>query len=411
MDAGQPYSLRIDHGSSDVYFRQIAAFTDHWLAQAAGPLANPAASFQTFLANRAPERSFEEACFEMLVLGVLLREHGGQALRMAPAPAWMLAHLVETQDRLPLPVVEKPVKAMRGLVQGLVSGPNAAEAFESKPVDEGAAGLVQKLVTWLRAQGLTAQASQLDDWCSYLGNLDAQSAEAVLARCLLLAEEFETESEAWLGIYTTQADEFITCVQKASRWRYDSALITRTRVEYHLGMLGSEILTRAYRERFLAAPRKIVIVPDCLCKHSRRMVSDDGQFCQAQRTSLGGKCQQCSLGCKVRTLTRLGDQHGFEVYILPDDLRGVGLGSCSQLQGVGVVGVSCALTNWDAGWQVNAAGVPCQGVLLDYAGCKNHWHPSGIPTDVNVNKLLETLGTTKYTKGEEETVIMPVSVY
>ena len=65
MDAGQPYSLRIDHGSSDSYFRQIAAYTDHWLAQTAGPLANPAASFQAFLADRAAGRSFAEACFEM----------------------------------------------------------------------------------------------------------------------------------------------------------------------------------------------------------------------------------------------------------------------------------------------------------------------------------------------------------
>lgn len=155
-------------------------------------------------------------------------------------------------------------------------------------------------------------------------------------------------------------------------------------------MLGTEILTRAYRTAFLAASRKIVIMPDCLCARSRRSETQDLE-CQAIRTDLGGKCQGCTPTCRVHQITKLGEKRGFEAYILPDDLRGIGLGSCSRLTDVGVVGLSCALTNWDAGWQVRDAGVPCQGVLLDYAGCKNHWDKTGQSTDTNLKKLIEVL--------------------
>jgi hypothetical protein len=58
---------------------------------------------------------------------------------------------------------------------------------------------------------------------------------------------------------------------------------------------------------------------------------------------------------------------------------------------VGVVGVSCALTNWSGGWDADALGIPAQGVLLDYVGCAYHWDAAGIVTDMNLKKLLEVV--------------------
>jgi hypothetical protein len=76
--------------------------------------------------------------------------------------------------------------------------------------------------------------------------------------------------------------------------------------------------------------------------------------------------------------------------MIPDELRVFGAGE--KKTGVGVVGVSCALTNWSGGWDTDGLGIPAQGVLLDYVGCKYHWDENGIPTDTNVHKLQEVLG-------------------
>jgi hypothetical protein len=54
-----------------------------------------------------------------------------------------------------------------------------------------------------------------------------------------------------------------------------------------------------------------------------------------------------------------------------------------------VVGVSCVLTNWSGGWDTDTLGLPVQGLLLDYVGCSYHWDERGIPTDTNLNKLVE----------------------
>lgn len=68
------------------------------------------------------------------------------------------------------------------------------------------------------------------------------------------------------------------------------------------------------------------------------------------------------------------------------------LRACSAAGKMGVVGVSCVLTNWHGGWQLKAAGVPVQGVLLDYAGCRRHWDEYGLSTDVNLSKLRKVVG-------------------
>lgn len=388
-----PYSLTASEHTSDSYYRAVSVYADQWIAQARALLAGPVGKYRAFLANQGLEVcSFEEAAFEMLVLGVLLQEHGAQALDMPGLPAWLLARLIEAQDRLPVPAVEKPAKAARGLIQGLTQPEQPDPTpVDLKPFRGEAEDLVNRLAAWLRSADMAAQAVRMERWSAYIDSLEEQSAQAILARCLLLAEEFTESSQAVFNEYTQNSREFAEQMAGCSRWRYDAPLVTRSPVEYHLGMLGTEILTRAYRPAFLSTRRKIVIMPDCLCARSRRAETQD-QECQATRTDLGGKCQGCTPACQVNQVTRLGEKYGFEAYILPDEYRGIGLGSCSRLVDVGVVGLSCVLTNWDAGWQVRDAGVPCQGLLLDFPGCKNHWHEQGLPTRSNLKKLLDLLG-------------------
>ncbi len=60
--------------------------------------------------------------------------------------------------------------------------------------------------------------------------------------------------------------------------------------------------------------------------------------------------------------------------------------------GIGVVGVSCVLNLISGGWMLRErGGIPAQCVLLDYCGCKNHWHEEGITTSLNLTYLKELL--------------------
>jgi hypothetical protein len=117
--------------------------------------------------------------------------------------------------------------------------------------------------------------------------------------------------------------------------------------------------------------------------------------CQARETPFGAQCAACEPGCHVHQVTKLGEKHGFAVFMLPDELAtfSPGSGARAAMAEVGIVGVSCPLTIVQGGWKTRALHIPAQGLPLDYCGCGWHWHlDGGIPTNLNMRELLRVVG-------------------
>ena len=367
------YSLRGEARNSDEYYRTIAGFADEWLAYARRTCADLSAGFRAFrLRAGQADRSDGEYAFELLVLGVLLLEHSEQAARLPQAAARLLTALAQARERWP-----QAAGALKPLY-GWAAWASRASARRAAPAGDD----VGRLLAWLRAQGDSARADRLAQWQGYFDDAGLETTRRAIARSRRLAGDFVVRSARVLGRFTDGVERFLRAEAPHYRRRYDAEFVARSRLQHHLGLLGTEVLSRAYRQRFLAAPRKIVIVPPCM-----RAQPDDE--CQAVETPLGAKCQACKPGCRVHQITKLGEKRGFDVYMIPDELRVFGAGASAG--GLGVLGVSCALTNWAGGWEAEGLGVPAQGLLLDYVGCRYHWHPEGIATDVNMHKLREIL--------------------
>ncbi len=379
-----PYNLQAETGNSDEYYRTIAAFTDRWLVIARRRVAHIIPAYQHHQArNGQTARSFDECAFEFLALGVLLRQHVDQAVGLPLWMAGLLQKLVIFQERHK--TAERPVKLLRGVLGGLagvfVDGvgryrgvPAAAHWQQTTAVQ-----MVDQLLAWLRAQGEFTQAERFAAWRDYLARLHPHAARRTLRQAYHLAEEFAHTSAQTLRDYTHGVEPYLAETAPACRWRYDAALVTRGPLEYHLGMLGTEILNRAYRTRFQATTRRMIIVPPCL----RALPAP---ACQAVQTPLGRLCQGCTPTCRIHQITRLAARNGVPVYSIPDDQLSklcVATGQAGS-QELGVIGLACAPRNWSAGWEAERLGLAAQGVLLDYAGCQKHWQPEDLPTDTNL---------------------------
>jgi hypothetical protein len=333
------YSLRNEQGRSDQYYRDIAAFASETLREAETRAGSLVTEFRSFLqgTGREEPRTCEEYALELLVLGVLSRVYGP---RKSPGRgergALTLAQLDELLDRLA-----------------------AADEFAQE---------VLRLRVW---RDFWAERPAAGDELSDVAGLGAW---------------FETAGLAALGRYTPNVERFLAQTHPRYRGRHDQVLCGRRRVEYHLNMVGVEILNRAFRPAFLATARKLVLVPPCM-----RAQPEDS--CRATQSEFGAQCAACTPGCRIHQLTKLGEKHGFAVRMLPDELRVLSSGTTRGLGSaqVGIVGVACALTDIAGGWELRALGVPAQGLLLDYCGCPWHWHPEGIRTDTNFNELLRLL--------------------
>ncbi len=376
----KPYNLQPRGQGSDAYYTTIAEFTERWQSKAIDQVGGLVVDFlKSRKASALRARTPWECAFELLTLGVLLREHGGQAASLSRGNADLLEWLTVLQDKQPW--AEGPVKRLRGMLGRL----NRAWHTERGPIHATPEDM-KNLIEWLEAHDETVQAERFTEWLNFFIERwpPDQTRQAIL-QCWRLAEAFEAESEQALGQYTADADFYRTGSAPKVHWRYDAPLVMRSRLEYHLGMLGTQVLNQAYRSGYRSAERRLVIVPVCM------RAQPEGK-CQAVQTPIGKQCAGCTPTCKVHQITQLGKKHNVAVVCIPDDELGrVCVSSGQAGSGLGVLGVACALRNWSAGWEAQKLGLNAQGILLDYPGCKKHWNCKDIPTDANLKKIEEMM--------------------
>jgi hypothetical protein len=379
------YSLRDGQRQSDAYYRMVATFTDDVLAEAERRMRALVEAFRADSQGTGCElrRTAAEFSLELLTLGVLWRVYAGDALGLARVPRRALTYLAHLRQRGGCPKAGADV--LRGAMAALFLSPRSHNLAE---IPSPTPDHLDRLLGWLEATGdFSQEVKRLCAWRDFLAGQPPEEATENLTQAIVLAAWFEARSEAVLGCYTPHVAQFLVGTYRKYRGREDFVFCGRRRVEYHLAMVGIEILNRTFRAAFLATARKVVLVPPCM-----KARSDDE--CQAHPTPLGARCAACTPGCRVHQLTKLGEKHGFGVLMLPDELAVYSGATARPKAGgqVGIVGVSCVLTNCAGGWETKGLDIPAQGVPLDYCGCRYHWHKDGIPTDINFDHLLEVLG-------------------
>lgn len=374
------YSLRGNQKNSNEYYRTISLFCNEVVT-----LAREVGTLETFLSwcENHPEvsqRGWEEGSLEMLTLGVLWREYGSTAMNSRKTWRRLFGWLANLRKR------NETLKLAADKVRGWLGGfliHKRETAYDTPMTMQG----VDVLLEWMRSNGeFSEDVERLTTWRDFLCSLDSRSFQSASGHILEFANWFKNRSLEELGKYTSKVEEFLAQEHPHYRWREDWTFTGRQRVEYHLNMLGSEILNRSLRDGFLETRKRIVIVPPC-------MKAKPEDECLAQMTPYGERCAGCTPGCHVNQVTKLGEKHGFAVFIIPDDLKTFSGGSqgSGQRDLVGLVGISCPLTNASGGWQMKRLGVPAQGLLLDHCGCIWHWHKDGIPTDINLGQLLRVV--------------------
>ena len=322
-------------------------------------------------------RTAPEYAFELLTLGVLWRIYGQRSLKLARPSQRVLSALAVLRERSSL------AKPAADVLRGVLATVLLARNGHTIPAPEAPTlAHLHRLTDWLAATG---------DFEQEVGRLrvllSVQFTAEQIAAILTLADWFTARSLETLGPYTPNVERFLGETYPSYRWREDVIFCGRARVEYHLNMLGTEIMNRAFRDAFLAAPQKVVLVPPCM----RAKTADE---CQARETPFGDQCAACEPRCHVHQVTQLGKKHGFAVYIMPRELTSFspGEGTQAAMTELGIVGVSCPLTNAQGGWKAKKLHIPAQGLLLDYCGCVYHWHlDGGIPTAINLRQLMHLL--------------------
>jgi len=380
-----PLTYRLDQEgpAAQTYYPEIASFTNSVLHRASGEILPIAKRYRHFLIGYRLEepRTQEEYLFELLNLGVLWRAYGPTALAVRHAPFRLMARMGEWRKTHP---AAKPfIDIIRGIILTAFLVPEPAGDDRSAPPTLSE---LQRLVAWLEATGdFREDAFRYICCLGYFGTLPEDHVRSIMNMVIGFAEWFERESTDVLGRYTVNVGTFNVQRRSFYRWREDRFACLRSRTEYHLNMVGAEIMNRAYRKAFLSSQKKTVLLPGCMRLRS-------AEECEGGRTTKGIRCTGCEAQCRVNQIREHGKRNGYDVMIIP---HSTDLARWKRRPGEeesAVVGVACLSVLVQGGWELQRNTIPAQCVLLNECGCKKHWHDQGFATALDVRELRRIIG-------------------
>ncbi len=152
---------------------------------------------------------------------------------------------------------------------------------------------------------------------------------------------------------------------------------------YYLELLSYVILSRQFRDDFAEKLDTVLILPDCLAIRLDK--------CEKKRTRYGNRCTACDDDCTINEITQVATKYGAGAFFAD---MGYEKQFKAMIQGkykdLSVVGVACIMMLAGGMRAAEEAGIPSQGVLLNYCGCE-HWVDDQFVTDAVVAKVEEVL--------------------
>ncbi len=372
------YSLRNQDGTSTEYYQTIHDFTNKVLLNSE-PLQPMIREFISFLKNNNIEeiREEQEYLLELLSFGVLWQTYAHIALKVNFAPFGMLSSMAEWRKKHQR---FKPyIDDIKGLLTTLFLLPQTS--YRQIPAPPPNLKQLEHVYKWFMATGeFREEALRFINWREFWITKDAGYIATMFAEIESFTFWFKDNAKLELGKYTTNVNTFLKYSQKSYRWREDRISCTRSEAEYHLNMIGAELMNRAFRKEFEATEHKAVLLPGCM----RKLPAAE---CKATRVAGGLKCEGCTPSCRVNIIRETGKKKNYTVYVIPHASDLSQWSPSKRNESLGIVASACLTTLVGGGWELKRYGVPAQCVVLDFCGCKKHWHPKGIATEINIPEL------------------------
>lgn len=372
------YFLCESNESSTEFYKKNLNFSKKVLNKLEGNFSNDINDYMNYINKNNMEqlRSKSEYLLEILMIGVFWKEHVNKAISLSKIPRNILIKLSTLREK---ESIKKIVDINRGLLEYLFLNRRSNDKVKISLEN------YKKLVNYLKACGdYKEEAKRLEVWISYFFSLNKNKVEKILTSYLEFAKYFEDISQEVLGIYTKNVNLFLKNIDKKYKYREDFLFCSRKEVEYHLNMVGAQIMNEAYRKEFLKTKEKRLLLPSC-------MRIKDEKNCKAIKTEEGYIYNSCSKNCNVNKYDKLGKKYNFQVYIIPHE-SSISVKNKIKDGHIGIIGVACVLNLISGGLKAKNLGFVPQCVFLDYCGCKDHWHDKGIITDINMSYLLYSLG-------------------
>jgi hypothetical protein len=352
----------------DKFAGQVVAYPDRLLHQIAASM-----KLRSNQQTGSQSRTEKEYFFELLMLGVLWNNYRSAALPAGEFQLQLLKQLYKIRKRY---LWLKPsVDLLRGK---LMASLKLKESHAPALLNMKSHG---RLLLFLEACGdYWEEARRLREWLPLLEKLPNET--EVWQHIEQLSEWFQQQAAASLGSYTTNVSHFIERNAPFYTHREDRLLCLRAESEYHLNMVGAQIMNDALSSSFRDTQKKVVLLPTCM-----RSVPEAN--CKALSDDLVRECIGCNADCNVGCVKRSLNNPLHTVFLIPHSSNfSRFLRKWQGQKDTALIGVACVPNLIMGGYEMQSLGISSQCVFLDYCGCQKHWSPiHPIATNLDLNRL------------------------
>lgn len=225
---------------------------------------------------------------------------------------------------------------------------------------------LEMLINFLEATG--DYMDQIPHFRNFTHNLDD---------CFTLTKWFCKNSQKYLGEYTSNLEKYLEKNGSSHMMEEDVIFYHGHELEYHLNMLGAEIMNRIFKEEYDKRPRKAIILPGCMNSNSRN--------CKAKEDRLGHVCTFCNPKCNVFKIAK--QYPDVETYIVSHESTAFKGARKEDTEELGILGITCVLNLISGGWKSANLSIPPQCVLLEHVACKSHWLDEDIYGEIDMDEL------------------------
>ena len=370
------YSLRSLSSKREAYLEVVRQLVD-WVIEAGVVLRPVVDAYAEYVELNGLEqrRSHPEYLLEALLLGVLWRARGADALQPSLVQGGLIAELVRERRSSLAP-------KGNGSSAALVAFSEKPKRGRIDPTLHEVAGLLD----WMWAtREYDGEHERLEGWKGFLSTTSAATNREILRLIIAFAVRFEAAAQRYLAPFTEGVDAFLERRDVLQLGSDNAVRCSRRSVEYHLNMVGAEILNRAWGYGFLARRQHIVIMPACARLRDERT-------CRAKHTDSTAMCSHCTVGCAISAVTRVAERSGAQVVFVAHGSRFYQYveSLAADASDIGIVGMACASDLLGSGWRARSKGIMAQCILLNESGC-DHWQAVPAPTSCDLAELSRIL--------------------
>jgi hypothetical protein len=378
------YNLRSEDSSSNHFYATLKDAAKTVLDKVFSESEDILHQYAFFLEEDLHEkkRSHGEYSIEFLTIGITWQSYCNAVENTSRFILPVLEHLFKMRGRHSS--LKRYIDVIRGKITTLFIVPHLGKGTQNTILDSEN---FDRLVKWLSATGeFKDEVRRFGNWQLFFNTITTGEKDCYLKKATDLADWFRDFSKTKLGTFTWQIDHFINNTLSVHKDHEDILFCGKSEVEYHINMIASEIMNQGFREEFQKTKEKTVLVPGCMRLRPEHL-------CKARQQGDDISCSHCTKNCNVSRITSLGEEKGFKTYIVPHSSGFTKwLKRFSNQENNGVIAVACTLNIVAGGYEMRELDIPSQCVLLDYCGCKKHWHETGFPTDVNDEQILRVIG-------------------